>query len=449
MSEPDRHTLALTGVSTSNVKNRGALREVRVKVTGGPSRGQQLAVGGRAIVIGADAEADLVLEDPKVSRKHVSLKVVPEGIEVKDLGSTNGVFADGVKVTQAVVLPGASLKVGGTTLKLEAAGARVVQPSERSRFGGLVGESTPIRELFAVLELAAPTEATVLVQGESGTGKELAARALHDHSTRAKGPFVVVDCSGAAESLLESQLFGHKKGAFTGAAAEREGAFVAAKGGTVFIDEIGELPLPSQARLLRALEARTVQPLGSDTQVPIDVRVVAATHRDLRAMTDEKTFRFDLFHRLAVVHAFLPPLRERLEDLGVLVQHFYEGRGARAGEVKGENLDRLRGYRWPGNVRELRNVLERSFVLAGPTPPPFSELALWLEPGNDGPADVVDIAMPFKEAKERWVSGFERRYLVAVLARYGGNLTHAAGHAGINRRHFRERLEALGLRSDD
>src|SRR5581483_3518364 len=184
MAELDRHTLALTGVSTSNVKTRGALREVRVKVTQGPSRGQQLAVGGRAIVVGADAEADLVLEDPKVSRKHLSLKVVPEGIEVKDLGSTNGVFADGVKVTQAVVAPGASLKVGGSTLKLEAAGARVLQPSERSRFGGLVGESTAMRELFAVLELAAPTDATVLVQGESGTGKELAARALHDHSTR-------------------------------------------------------------------------------------------------------------------------------------------------------------------------------------------------------------------------------------------------------------------------
>ena len=437
-------TAMQTGLVTSNVSGR-ASQAVVVRVSAGPDKGTTLAIGGRAIIIGVDPEADLLLSDPKVSRRHASLKVMQGGVQVKDLGSTNGTFADGARITEAVVPLGGSLKVGGTTLKLTAMAPQVVKPSERARFGSLVGESSPMRELFTVLELAAPAEATVLIQGESGTGKELASRALHDHSPRARGPFVIVDCSAAAEALLESQLFGHKKGAFTGATADRDGAFVAARGGTVFLDEIGELPASSQARLLRVLESRTVQPVGADRQVSVDVRVVAATHRDLKQMVDDKTFRFDLFHRLAVVHAVIPPLRQRLEDLQVLVRHFYEGRKAVCGEVTGENLEKLQAHRWPGNVRELRNTLERALVLAGPTVPEFRALSLWLESGVDVPQDVVDISLPFKEAKERLVSGFERRYLVAVLARYEGNLTRAAEYAQINRRHFRELLEALGV----
>jgi len=306
-----------------------------------------------------------------------------------------------------------------------------------------------MRELFAVLELASPTEATVLVEGETGTGKELVARAIHDHSERAAKPFVVLDCSTLSGQLLESHLFGHVRGAFTGAVTERKGAFLEANGGTLFIDEIGELPLALQPRLLRALEARTVQPLGSDHPIPIDTRVVAATHRDLAGLVEAKEFRFDLFFRLAVVHAHLPALRERPEDLPELVRHFYEGRGMDPGPIEGENLARLAHHPWPGNVRELRNVLERAWALS-PRGVPFSGLRLWLETGVSaaapaGGGEVVDVTLPFKDAKEKWVDAFERRYLAAVFEAHQGNITHAADHAGINRAHFRKLLHKHGI----
>jgi DNA-binding NtrC family response regulator len=303
-----------------------------------------------------------------------------------------------------------------------------------------------MRELFAVLELAAPTDATVLVEGESGTGKELAARAVHDHSTRASGPFVVVDCSAIPEALIDSHLFGHVRGAFTGADRERRGAFVEASGGTLFLDELGELPLAAQARLLRALEARTVQPVGADRTVEVDARVVAATHRDLPRMVGDKTFRFDLFYRLAVVHVALPPLRDRLEDLPELIAAFYATRGADPGPIDGDNLARLSQHAWPGNIRELRNVLERAWALSGPNLG-FRALRLWVDTGAAAPdaGGVVDTSLPFKEAKERWNDQFERRYLAVVFDTYGNNVTRAAEHAGINRRHFRELLYKHGL----
>jgi DNA-binding NtrC family response regulator len=330
-------------------------------------------------------------------------------------------------------------------VRISAADQLLVPPSERERFGAMAGRSIAMRELFAVLELAAPSDATVLIEGESGTGKELAARAVHDHSARARGPFVVVDCSAIPEHLIDSHLFGHVRGAFTGAERDRKGAFVEATGGTLFLDELGELPLPAQARLLRALEAQTVQPVGADRPVSVDTRVVAATHRDLSRMVAAKEFRFDLFYRLAVVHVALPPVRERLEDLPALVAAFYKARNADPGPIDGENLERLRRHAWPGNVRELRNVLERAWALSGGTVP-FRDLRLWVEV-QAAPAmnEVVDTALPFKEAKERWNDHFERRYLAAVFQAQGGNITRAAEHAGINRRHFRELLYKHGL----
>lgn len=445
MSLPDRTTLVETGLVTSTARGRTPVRIYLCQVASGPSAGRHVALGSRPVVVGADRDCDLVVDDPKVSGRHLALHARPEGLHLRDLGSTNGTCVDAVPVTEAMVPPGAAVRLGDTTLRVRPEDAPTVGPSRRARFGGLVGESLVMREVFAVLELASPTEATVLVQGESGTGKELCARAIHDHSSRAEGPFVVVDCSAIKEELLESHLFGHKKGAFTGATADRHGAFLEARGGTVFLDEVGELPLAAQARLLRALESRTVQPLGSDRAVPVDVRAVAATHRDLAALVEEKRFRFDLFHRLAVVHVNIPPLRERLDDLAVLVRHFYEGRGVDPGPVAGENLDRLGRHPFRGNVRELRNVLERAWVLSGGGAP-FEQLSVWLEAGERSPYDVVDTGLPFKEAKERWIAAFERRYLAAIYARYGGNITHASEHAGINRRHLRGLLEAHGLK---
>jgi DNA-binding NtrC family response regulator len=341
---------------------------------------------------------------------------------------------------------GTVVRLGDTAIKIAAAPTPVVRPSERDRFGGLVGASLAMREVFAVLDLASPTDATVLIQGESGTGKELAARAIHDHSERARKPFVVVDCSAAPEDLVESQLFGHKKGAFTGAVEDRKGAFVAAAGGTLFLDELGELSIHSQARLLRALEAKTVQPLGSDRTVAVDARVVAATNKDLYAMVEEKKFRFDLFHRLAVVHLSMPPLRERREDLPALIRYFYEGRGLDPGPIEGPNLALLETQSWPGNVRELRNTLDRAIVLSGRPDPAFRDLELILGQRSLWPFDVVDTTLAFKEAKQRWVDGFERRYLASLYHKYGGNISRAAEAAGLTRHHFRELLDRHDLR---
>ncbi|MBI3181404.1 MAG: sigma 54-dependent Fis family transcriptional regulator [Myxococcales bacterium] len=440
-----RRTVVETGLATSTVRTRTAARAFVCKVVSGSGEGRQVAMGARPVVVGADPACDLVLDDPKVSRRHAELHALEGGLRVRDLGATNGTYVDAVRVTEAVVALAASIRCGDTTLRVSAEPPPQVTPSARERFGALVGESLAMREVFAVLELASPTEATVLLQGESGTGKELAARAIHDHSARAAGPFVVVDCSAAAETLIESHLFGHKRGAFTGAVADRRGAFLEATGGTLFLDEIAELPLGAQARLLRVLEARTVQPLGSDRPVPTDVRVVAATHRDLYAMVEEKAFRFDLFHRLAVVHVQLPPLRERREDLPCLLRHFFEGRGVEPGPIAGDNLGRLQAHPFPGNVRELRNILDRAWVLSGGGAA-FAALNLWLGSGVPSPFEVVDSTLPFKEAKERWVAAFERRYLADLYARYQGNITRAAEHAGLTRGHLRELLEQHGLK---
>jgi DNA-binding NtrC family response regulator len=443
--DASRATVAESGLATSTTHGRTATRTFRCRVLSGSSAGREVAMGARPITLGADPSCDLVLDDPKVSRRHAEFHALVEGVHVRDLGSTNGTFADAVRVTDAVVPYGTALRCGETALRVSGEAPPTVQPSPRDRFGGLVGESLAMREVFAVLELASPAEATVLVQGESGTGKELVARAVHDHSARAGSPFVIVDCSATAEQLLESHLFGHRRGAFTGAVSDRKGAFVEAQSGTLFLDEIGELPLPAQAKLLRALEARTVQPVGSDHPVSVDVRVVAATHRDLYAMVEQKTFRFDLFHRLAVIHVAIPPLRERLDDLPCLIRHFYEGRKVDPGPIDGENLKRLQRHPFPGNVRELRNILERAAVLS-PVGTPFASLGLWLQPTASSPFEVVDTSLPFKEAKEQWVAAFERRYLAAVFARFDNNVTRAAEHAGINRGHFRELLQQHGLK---
>ena len=456
MVTADRHTLLETGLASASTRGRTAVRSCLCRVTAGDRVLAEVPLGARSLAVGAGRECDLVLDDPQVSRRHAELALAPEGIRVRDLGSTNGTFWQGSRVTEAVVPFGAQIRIGAAALRFLTADAPAVTPSDRRRFGGMVGSSLAMRELFAILELAAPTEATVLLEGESGTGKEMAARALHDHSPRAKVPLVVVDCSAVSESLIDSHLFGHVRGAFTGAEQNRKGAFVEASGGTVFLDEVGELPLSAQAKLLRVLEARTVQPVGSDRPVAVDARVVAATHRDLARMVEEKTFRFDLFYRLAVVHVALPPLRERPEDLADLIRLFYEGRRVDPGPIDGDNLTRLERYAWPGNVRELRNVLERAWTMAGPGGAAFRDLRLWMPgsaeaaAGGGRTADLIDTSLPFKEAKERWLDLFERRYLEGVFATHGENITHAANHAGINRRHFRNLLRKHGIiQSDD
>ncbi len=359
---------------------------------------------------------------------------------------------------------GARFLVGETKVRVVDDGAPRLPPSTRTRFGGLVGESLVMREVFAVLERAADSAATVLLEGPSGSGKELAARALHDHSRRAsKGRFVAFDCSVVSRELLPSALFGHKKGAFTGAVADRAGAFVEAHGGTLFLDEIGELPADSQAQLLRVLEARQVTAVGDDKPRAVDVRVVAATHRDLFQMVQDGRFRLDLLHRLAVVHVRLPPLSHHREDIPALVAALYEGRGEDAGVIDGENLALLQGHPFDGNVRELRNILDRSLALAPPEARRFRDLLLWLGPSSlsssssslepstsTAPAqaaEIVDAALPYKDAKERMLMQFDALYLPQLMARFDDNLSRAAAHAGLSRRHLRVLLVRAGLRS--
>jgi DNA-binding NtrC family response regulator len=446
MPAPPVIDVTMTGMSTSTLGGQAVARTWTCAVLSGPDAGRSVSIGTRPVVLGADSACDLVLSDPTVSRRHAEIQVSPEGIVIRDLDSTNGTFYQSSRIREVVLRAGAALRVGKTKLRISAVPAPTVAPSGRTRFGGLVGESLAMRELFSVLELAGPTDATVLIEGESGTGKELAARALHDHSLRAERPFVVVDCGATQETLIDSQLYGHLRGAFTGAVSTRRGAFTEAHGGTLFLDEVGELPLASQAKLLRALEAHTVQPLGSDRPVSVDARLVAATHRSLGRMVEEGSFRFDLLQRLAVVHVLIPPLRERPEDLPGLIKNFYEGRGVQPGEIGGENLARLQSHDWTGNVRELRNLLERAWVLCGTGNPAFQALRLSLDTaGPASPLAQVDSALPFKEAKNSWVEQFERRYLAAVFAACQGNLSRAADHAGINRNHFRKLLAKHGL----
>ncbi|MFC1611597.1 sigma 54-interacting transcriptional regulator, partial [Myxococcota bacterium] len=279
----------------------------------------------------------------------------------------------------------------------------------------------------------------------SGTGKELVARAVHDRSNRASGPFVIVDCGALAEGVIDSHLFGHVRGAFTSAVGDRKGAFREASRGTVFLDEIGELPLATQTKLLRVLESGTIQPVGSDQRVEVDIRVIAATNRDLNEMVAASDFRFDLFQRIAVIQIQLPALRERVDDIPALVLRFYEGRDTECGPIDGDNLTKLRACSWPGNVRELYNVLERAWVLSPADRRAFCDLRLWLGGERNPEVAPIDDSLPFKEAKALVVAQFERRYLASIVAKYGKNLTKAAAHAGIDRGHFRELLQRHGL----
>jgi DNA-binding NtrC family response regulator len=297
-----------------------------------------------------------------------------------------------------------------------------------------------------MLERASATEASILFIGESGTGKELAARAVHEHSARKHGPFVVFDCGATSETLIESDLFGHRKGAFTGASSDRIGAFAQAHGGTLFLDEIGDLPLALQPKLLRLLEAGEVTPLGGSKTERFDVRVVAATHHDLWSEVATGSFRGDLYYRLAVVEVHLPPLRQRSGELPELVRRLLAGLRAAETGIAGANLDRLAGYHWPGNVRELRNVIARAVALSPPGTT-FDRMPILLRPGATAnePARSAAADRPFHEAKDELVGRFEREYLEDLLRRASGNMTEAAKRAGLERKYLYRLLERVGI----
>jgi two-component system response regulator GlrR len=433
--------------STEVVDHEGPHRLVsgfRLSVQSGPDAGKSWSSTGQRAVVGKDPTCQLPLTDKSVSHFHCEIAFLPDGgLVLRDLGSRNGTAVDGVPVSVAPLTRAALLTVGRTQVRYEPGTEPVkIRLSAKDRFGQMVGRSAAARAAFAVLERAAAAESTVLIEGETGTGKEVAAESLHREGPRRDGPFIVVDCGAIPADLLESELFGHERGAFTGAVAAREGAFEAAAKGTIFLDEIGEIAPALQPRLLRVLERREVKRVGSNRYQPVDVRVLAATNRDLLAEVNEGRFRSDLYYRLAVVQVRLPPLRERTEDIPLLVEHVLSSLGA-ADRAEAatfrtrEFLTELQQHAWPGNVRELRNYVERCLTLR--------ESAPLASPSPEGAA-AFDSTRPLREARESWTRTFERRYLQEVLDRAGGNVSAAARAAGVDRIHFYRLLWRHGIR---
>jgi DNA-binding NtrC family response regulator len=425
---------------------------VKLVVVSGPDEGREVPLD-RVLEIGGGPPADLHLNDASVSRRHASVSALGGRIVVKDLGSRNGTFLGGVRLKEAEVPLGAVLTLGRSSIAIHPRWyTREVAPSASRSFGELLGESIAMREVFAILERASASNVAVLVEGESGTGKELIARSIHRASPRASRPYVVFDCGAVPADLAESELFGHKRGAFSGATGDREGAFPRANGGTICLDEIGELPLDLQPKLLRVLETGEVRSVGADVPRKLDVRLVAATNRDLQVEARRGRFRSDLLYRLEVVRVRVPPLRHRPEDIPALVARLLEGKLPPGDAIGGENLRKLAAYSWPGNVRELRNVLARAVALAqapGAPPVPFAKLVFNLGPAAAQPVTIggefpgVSSPLPYKEAKEQLMLDFHRAYVGALLERHQGSVQKAAQAAGLSRKHLYELIRKI------
>ena len=405
---------------------------VRLVVLAGPDAGLQLEVRDGTILVGTHADCALKLTDPGVSRRHLSLQLTTTRVKVSDLGSKNGTRYLGAKFKSLEIPLGASLDLGATTLAV----LPLLRPgalSDKQQLGGLLGRSPSMRRLFAQLEQVATTDASCLVRGETGTGKELVARTLHALSPRAAGPLITVDCGGITSSLVSSVLFGHVRGAFTGAVKDSMGLIEAANRGTLFLDEVASLPAELQPILLRVLESRTFQRVGEGRERTSDFRVIAATTKDLQREAKEGRFRSDLYFRLASITLELPPLRDRLDDVPLLAQHFATAAGAKT-PLPAAALAGLSAWRWPGNVRELQNAIERSIT--------FGEAPLPEQPVATGNED-------FHQARDKALAAFERSYLEALLEKHKGSASAVSREAGIARSYLYKLFETHGLEPED
>jgi DNA-binding NtrC family response regulator len=427
------------------------VRRFRLLVVDGPDRGKQCTSAGARLGIGSGETNDLMLRDRAVSRFHCVVTVEGGHAMVRDLQSRNGTVVNGTPIYHAELRDQAVLQLGQTRILFELGTDHVVIPlSDRTSFGEMVGAAPSMRATFYALECAADSDVSVLIEGDTGTGKELAAASIHKHSARREGPFVVVDCGSLPPNLIESELFGHRRGAFTGAAETRLGAFRQGCGGTVFLDEVGELPLDVQPKLLRALESREIKPVGEDAYEPIDVRLIAATNRNLRSEVNGRRFRHDLYYRLAVLQVRLPSLRERAEDLPLLVDTMLRAMGAaddpRATDLRSEQfIARLRAHSWPGNVRELRNYLERCLALRG--------TRVQLEDGEPAATETrsesVDTSQPLQTLREAAIRDLERRYVSTILREHSGNVKEAARAAGVSKTFFYRLMARYGIVAQD
>lgn len=424
----------------------------RLALLAGGNSEKTIELAGR-MLIGSSAHVQICVEDRAVSRLHAELEVRDNGVWVRDIGSRNGTFVDGVRVESALLAEGSKLQCGGVTFHLSyAPEAATVDLWPSETFAGLLGRTVPMRELFMRASRFAASDAPVLIHGETGTGKELVAEAVHKTSARAGKPFVVVDCAALSESLLESELFGHARGAFTGALVARAGAFEAAEGGTVFLDEIGELPLALQPKLLRLLETSSVRRVGENSYRPVDLRFVSATHRDLAAMVGNGTFREDLYFRISVLPLWVPPLRARAGDIPLLVERWLGADAARLAPAQVEELSR---HPWPGNVRELKGFVARSKamgidaaleLLRGVDPPGVTTSRPAASLANVAPGPlIVDPALPYKTIRDRWIDQLERDYLAAQLAVHGRNPVELAAASGLDPTYVRRLLKKHGF----
>jgi transcriptional regulator with GAF, ATPase, and Fis domain len=407
--------------------------------------GHTLVVDGAGpgrVLVGKSEACQLRLDDPEVSRRHAALELVGRRLRVTDLGSTNGTVVDGVSVLDAWLCGGETLRVGSTTITVAySSDGENPEVPFATAFGRVIGESRTMRRLYPLCDKLAHSTVSVIIEGETGTGKEALAESLHEQGDRAEGPFVVFDCTAVPPNLVESELFGHERGAFTGAIATRRGVFEQANGGTLLIDEIGDLDIAMQPKLLRVIERGEVRRVGGDRPLRVDVRVLCATRRDLDQQVQQRQFRDDLFHRLAVARVELPPLRDRQGDVTLLARHFWRALDG-TGEPAEELLSRWEAWHWPGNVRELRNAVLRAVALG-------EEAALGaLETVPTGApdflAELVGLRLPFAKARQALLEEFERRYLQQVLDENDGNVSKAARASGIARRHFQRIRARIG-----
>jgi transcriptional regulator with GAF, ATPase, and Fis domain len=422
--------------------------KVRIAVVAGPETGLTLDIAGTPLRIGTAPENDLVLTDQTVSRRHCELEPTSFGMRVRDIGSTNGVALDGSRIFDAVIPGNFRIGLGDTQITITWLGETVErEQTDSDRFGEVIGRSARMRELFVQLERVAATEYTVLLEGETGAGKDLVAESIHGKSRRADEPFVVFDCGAVSPTVIESELFGHERGSFTGAQNTHQGMFEQAHGGTLFLDEIGELPLDLQPKLLRALERREIRRIGSRRTMEVDVRIIAATNRNLRMEMQRGSFRQDLYYRLAQAHLNVPPLRDRAGDLELLVEHFLsQERPPRTlSDIPEQVWEMFRAHRWPGNVRELRNAIQRVLV----TPDRVLGTGIGGSPVEDPIAPRLDPREelpPLPIARRRNGDAFERAYVERALALAGGNVPKAAEIAEISRQMMLRLARKHGLR---
>jgi len=427
------------GTAHDGMTARTVADAFRVHVLEGQDPGAAHVVSGTAY-IGKSATCELKLTDPKVSRRHVQLTADPFGLKVVDLSSTNGVYLNNARVLEGYASNGDRLRLGDTLLAVEAVestDATAIRLSTRTRFGRVIGASIAMRRLFARCDQVAPTDIPVLVEGETGTGKELVAEAIHEASSRANKPFVVFDCTTISPQLLEASLFGHERGAFTGAQEARAGVFEVANGGTLLIDEIGDLDIALQAKLLRAVERQEVQRIGGSKWIKVDVRLISATRRDLEAEIQAGRFRDDLYYRLAVARLFVPPLRTRDGDVELLATHLWNKLSDGSQPFPTDFLARWQNYKWPGNVRELYNAVHRRFSLG--------QTEVW-DDEDDRPEAIgqdpnlfdtlLHDNVPYTIARRRVLDEFDRRFVTVALEKSGGSVARAAASFGIARRYF-------------